>query len=142
MQNGMPGALQAGLNIIPRQFRVATQQGIPGFILGQLFQNGRHGNPCALDDRLAATHARIDFNALAHVQTMLALRRDRKRPIFPLRHYHKRCPTRAWKAVQLRRMMRRYRSSNATGKAEISAQEPTVVARVHGQFVLQRRVLA
>jgi len=68
----MPCVLQGSLNIIPRQFRVTLQQGIPRFIAGQLFQNGRQRNPCALDDRLAATHTRIDFNALAHVQTIPA----------------------------------------------------------------------
>ena len=31
---------------------------------------------------------------------------------------------------------------HATGKEEIAAQEPTVVARFYGQAVLQRRVLA
>jgi hypothetical protein len=31
---------------------------------------------------------------------------------------------------------------HAAGKTEISAQEPTVVARFHRQAVLQRRVLA
>ena len=67
VQNGMPGVLQGSLNIIPRQFRVAAQQRIPGFIVGQLFQDGGHGNSCAFDDWLAATHTRIDFNALAHV---------------------------------------------------------------------------
>jgi hypothetical protein len=82
VQYGMPGVLQGSLNIIPRQFRVAAQQGIPGFIVCQLFQDGGHRNPRAFDNRLAATHTRIDFNALAHVRTLLALREDRKRPDF------------------------------------------------------------
>ena len=74
----MPGGLQGSLNIIPRQFRVATQQGIPRFIVGQLFQHGGHRNPCAFDNWLAARHARIDFNALAHARSILALREHPK----------------------------------------------------------------
>jgi hypothetical protein len=61
----MPGVLQGSLNIIPRQFRVAMQQRIPGFIVDQLFQDSGDRNPCAFDDWLAATHTRIDFNVLA-----------------------------------------------------------------------------
>jgi len=93
VQNGMPGVLQGGLNIIPRQFRVASQQRIPRFIVGQLFQNCGHRNPCAFDNRLAATDTRIDFNTLAHIQTIRAPFGNRKRPIFPsgaaaLWHHH------------------------------------------------------
>lgn len=82
VQNGMPGVLQGSLNVIPRQFRVAPQQCIPRFIVGQLFQNCGHRNPCALNDRLAATNTRIDFNALVHARTIPAVLGDRKRSIF------------------------------------------------------------
>jgi hypothetical protein len=67
VQNGLSGVLQDSLNIIPGQFKVAAEQGIPGFIVRQLFQDGGHRNSCAFDDWLAATHTRIDFNSLAHV---------------------------------------------------------------------------
>jgi hypothetical protein len=77
--NGMLGILQGRLNIIPRQFRVPLQQRIPRFIVSQLFQNCGHRNPRALDDRLAATHTRIDFNALDHVRTIPAPLGERKR---------------------------------------------------------------
>jgi hypothetical protein len=34
VQDGVPGVMQSSLNILPRQFRVAAQQGIPRFIAG------------------------------------------------------------------------------------------------------------
>jgi hypothetical protein len=66
VQNGLPGVLEDRLNVRPRQFRIAAQQGIPRFTVSQLLKDGGHGNACALDDRLAAAHTGIDFNALAH----------------------------------------------------------------------------
>ena len=49
------------------QFRVTAQEGIPRLIISQLLENGRHGDACAFNDRLAPTNSRMDFNALAHV---------------------------------------------------------------------------
>jgi hypothetical protein len=66
VQNGTPGIIQGGLNIIPGQFRVAVQQGIPGFVLGQLFQDSCYRNPSSLNDRLATTDTQIDFDAFVH----------------------------------------------------------------------------
>jgi hypothetical protein len=76
----VPGVLERGLNVTPRKFRVTAQQRIPGFNVGQLFQDDGHGNSCAFDDWLAATHSRIDFNTLAHAQSLAALDEDRKHP--------------------------------------------------------------
>jgi hypothetical protein len=66
VQNGLPGVAERGLNIGPRQLRIASKQGIPRFAAGQLFQDGRHRNSCSRDDRLAATNPWIDFNAFSH----------------------------------------------------------------------------
>lgn len=63
MQDGMPGIIQGRMNVCSRQFRVALEQRIPGFIVCQLFKDRGHRNPCASDERLASTHARVDFNA-------------------------------------------------------------------------------
>ena len=48
-----------------------------------MFQNCGHRNPCAFDDWLPAADPRIDFNTLAHVQTIPAPFGNRKCPIFP-----------------------------------------------------------
>ena len=66
MQNGLTGVAKRGLNISPRQLWIAREQGIPRLTPGQLFQNDGQRNTCSLDDRLAATNARIDFNAFTH----------------------------------------------------------------------------
>jgi len=66
MQDGLPGVPKGSLNIGLRQLRIASEQGIPRITPGQLFQDSRHRNSRPLDDRLAATNTRIDFNAFAH----------------------------------------------------------------------------
>jgi len=67
MQDGLPGIPKGRLNIAPRQLRIAGEKRVPRFTFSQLFQDGRHGNSSALDDRLTATNTRIDFNAFAHL---------------------------------------------------------------------------
>lgn len=78
VQNGAAGVIQNRLNIHAREFRIAAQNRIPRFTCRQLFQNGGNRNPCALDDGLAAANTWIDFNAVAHAQTLTALPENRK----------------------------------------------------------------
>lgn len=61
VQDGAAGIVQNRLNVRARQFPVAAQDGIPRFVRRQMFQNRRHGDARALDDRLPAANARVDL---------------------------------------------------------------------------------
>jgi hypothetical protein len=64
VEDGGSRIFQDCLNVSARQFRVATQKGIPRFILSQLLENCGHGNSRAFDDRLSVADAWIDFNSV------------------------------------------------------------------------------
>lgn len=70
LSNDAPGkfgvTVQNGVNIGARQFRVATENRIPRFALGQLLQDSHHRDSRAFDNSLTVTDARIDFNSVAH----------------------------------------------------------------------------
>ena len=73
---------QGCLNVSAGEFRVALEQGVPGFPIGKLAENDLHRYACALDDRATATHARIEFDAIDHRG-----QRSRELPIVECRRF-------------------------------------------------------
>jgi len=57
---------QGCLNVSAGEFRVALEQGVPGFPIGKLAENDHHRYARALNDGAAATHARIELDAVIH----------------------------------------------------------------------------
>jgi hypothetical protein len=60
------GKAQDCLNVGAGEFRVALEQGVPGFPIGKLAENDRHRYARAFNDGAAATYARIEFDAIVH----------------------------------------------------------------------------
>ena len=57
---------QGCLNVSAGEFRVALEQGVPGFPIGKLAEIENHRYARALNDGAAVTHARIEFDAIIH----------------------------------------------------------------------------
>lgn len=55
-----------GLQIVPAQLGVTSQNGFPRFSARHLIQKNHYGNPRAVDHRLAPTDARADFDSIHH----------------------------------------------------------------------------
>lgn len=62
------GKPQRGLDVGTGQFRVAFEQGVPGFTLCKLAEDDFHGYAGVLDHRPTATHAGMEFDAIIHPQ--------------------------------------------------------------------------
>ena len=60
------GKMEGGLNVGAGEFRIAFEQGIPGFAFGKLAENDSHRDARAFDHGPAATDARVEFNVVVH----------------------------------------------------------------------------
>jgi len=74
--DGRAGVEQRGLNILPREPRIAAEQVVPGFARRHLLHEQLHGNTRAANYRLSIANARVEFDAveeLTHKQTLAYL---------------------------------------------------------------------